>query len=68
MDAQILRLPDVKNKTGLSRSGIYQLIASDKFPRQIKLGPRSSGWLESEINAWITERVAARDNEFANGA
>ena len=29
-----------------------------KFPKPIKLGPRASGWLESEINAWISERIA----------
>ncbi len=55
-----LRLPAVKACTGLSRSTIYAYIAQGHFPKQIPLGPRSSGWLASEINAWIEERLKAR--------
>jgi prophage regulatory protein len=42
----------------LARSSIYQRLAEGTFPRQIHLGPRSVGWLEHEVNAWIAERVA----------
>lgn len=61
MGVSILRLPEVKKQTGLSRSGIYQLIALGTFPKQIKLGVRSSGWVESEIQQWIDDRIAARN-------
>ncbi len=61
MGSYILRLPQVKHKIGLSRSAIYQLISLGEFPKQIKLGERSSGWLDSEINQWITQRIAKRD-------
>ncbi len=54
----VLRLPDVKLQTGLSRSAIYQRIANHKFPRQINLGGRAVGWLESDIQNWIKERLA----------
>jgi prophage regulatory protein len=54
---QILRLPLVKTRTGLSRSTLYKQIADGKFPKPIRLGPRAVGWLESEIQAWIKERV-----------
>ena len=55
----ILRLPDVKVQTGLSRSSIYQQIAENKFPRQISLGGgRAVGWLESDIQNWIKQRLA----------
>ena len=62
MSAVILRLPEVKKTTGLSRSGIYQLIALGAFPKQIKLGVRSSGWIESEVLEWIDEKIADRDS------
>ena len=57
MSQTILRLPTVKSRTGLSRSSIYLKISQKAFPRQIKIGLRQVGWLESEINFWIEERI-----------
>ncbi len=57
---RFLRLPDVKNRTGLSRSSIYAKVKQGIFPKYINLGPRSVGWLESEINEWIFARLQAR--------
>ena len=54
---RILRLADVKNRTGLSRSTIYLNIDNGTFPRHISLGTRCVGWLESEIDAWIVARI-----------
>ena len=59
MNNTILRLPEVKAKTGLSRSTIYLKISENSFPSSISLGARSVGWLESDIDSWITERVEA---------
>ena len=56
---RILRLPDVKNRTGLSRSTIYALVKNGHFPKYISLGVRSVGWLESEVEAWIEARINA---------
>ena len=53
----ILRLPSVKAVTGLSRSTIYSRIAEGRFPAPIALGGRAIGWLESEIQRWIEERI-----------
>lgn len=58
----ILRLPAVKARTGLSRSSLYQRIRNGNFPRPVKLGPRASGWLESEVDAWIDARVKCSRN------
>jgi prophage regulatory protein len=55
----VLRLPDVKEKTGLSRSAIYQRIADGHFPKQINLGGgRAVGWLASDIEAWVKQCLA----------
>lgn len=60
MAYSILRLPQVKTKTGLSRSAIYFRIADGTFPKQIDLGGgRAVGWLESDIENWIKQRLAA---------
>jgi prophage regulatory protein len=54
---RILRLADVKGRTGLSRSTIYLNINQGTFPKHISLGARCVGWLESEIDAWIAARI-----------
>jgi prophage regulatory protein len=59
MATNILRLPTVKARTGLSRSTIYLRISEGRFPRPVSLGSRAVGWIESEINTWLAERIAA---------
>ncbi len=61
MAHRVLRLPDVKARTGLSRSTIYLRVSNGEFPQPVSLGGRSVGWLEHEIDEWITSQVAARD-------
>ncbi|HBD7469434.1 TPA: helix-turn-helix transcriptional regulator [Legionella pneumophila] len=59
MVTNILRLPTVKVRTGLSRSTIYLRISKGDFPTPISLGGRAVGWLESEINDWISRQIEA---------
>ena len=54
---KLLRLPEVKASTGLSKSSIYARIAEGTFPRQIPLGPRLVVWVEADIQNWINEQV-----------
>jgi prophage regulatory protein len=56
---RFLRLREVLVRTGLTRSMAYALLKDGHFPRSINLGPRAVGWLESEIDSWIAERVQA---------
>lgn len=59
----ILKLQKVIEITRLSRASVYDLISQRKFPKQIKLSVRASGWLESEVNEWIDDRIAERDGK-----
>lgn len=60
MSCKILRLREVKEIAGLSRSTIYLEIAKGKFPKQIQLtGARSVGWHESAIIQWVESRQQA---------
>ncbi len=59
MTNSILRLPAVKTRTGLSRSTIYLRISKNEFPAPISLGGRAVGWVESDINNWLTEKIEA---------
>ena len=56
---KLLRLPEVKVTTGLSKSSIYARISEGTFPKQIPLGPRLVVWVEADIQNWITEQVSA---------
>jgi prophage regulatory protein len=57
MTTALLRLPAVRQRTGLSRSEIYRRMALREFPAKVNLGPRAVGWAEDEITAWIEERI-----------
>ena len=59
----VLRLPTVRQRTGLGRSTIYSRIALGKFPRPIRLSERCVGWLENDIEAWLSERMTEARNE-----
>ena len=61
MEQHILRLPTVKAIKGLSRSTIYLRMSEGSFPRQVNLGSRAVGWLASEIDHWIEEKLASRN-------
>ena len=66
----ILRRREVEARTGLGCSTIYDAIKAGKFPAPIQLGPKSVGWVESEINAWLFARITSRDNacKLKNGS
>lgn len=53
----ILKIKEVKNRTTFSRSTLYLKMKEGTFPKQISLGARSVGWLESDINNWISSRI-----------
>jgi prophage regulatory protein len=58
---RILKRPVTELKCGLSKTSLYDKIQKGKFPKPVKLGPKSVGWIETELDAWIAERVAQRD-------
>lgn len=61
----ILRRRQVEARTSLSRSAIYDRLDANSprydptFPKQVKLGSSSVGWLESEIENWLAARTRA---------
>jgi prophage regulatory protein len=60
MAHKILRLPAVKAITGKSRTGIYNDMNRKLFPQAISIGERAVGWVESEIQRWLEERMEKR--------
>ncbi len=56
MSNKVLRREAVQERTGLSRSLLYELMSRGEFPPPIQLGPRAVGWYESDIEAWFKSR------------
>ena len=61
LQERLIKLGEVKQETGLSRSSIYRLVKNGDFPKPVKLGERASAWLESEVDQWIVDRIERRD-------
>ncbi|MEX5879608.1 helix-turn-helix transcriptional regulator [Proteus vulgaris] len=57
MEYKLLRLDEVLDRTGYSKSWTYKLIDKGEFPKQVKIGSRSVAFIESEINEWIEQRI-----------
>lgn len=54
---RVIRRPEVEARTGLSRSTIYLRVSEGTFPAPVSLGARAVGWIESEIENWLTGQI-----------
>lgn len=62
----LLSAEDLKAKgIRLSKSQRYNLIRQGLFPKPIKIGSRSVAWPETEIEAWLQQRIGERDRGAA---
>lgn len=61
MNNQIIKLSAVIKLSALSSATIYRLIKKGEFPKQLKLSERSSGWLLSEVEQWLDDKISTRD-------
>ncbi len=57
LEDQFVDMAFITRLTGLTDKWFYKLIKDGEFPKPIKLG-RSSRWLQSEVEAWLQERIA----------
>ena len=60
---KVIKLKEVKKLTTLSTASIYRQIKDKSFPKQIKLGERSSAWFYEEIMQWLEDKRFERDGE-----
>jgi prophage regulatory protein len=52
----------------LSKCQLWRLEREGKFPARVHVSARSIAWPTTEIDAYIAERTAAREKEFAERA
>jgi prophage regulatory protein len=65
MPMRVMRLKEVLDTTGLSRSTVYKYIADGDFPKPVTLGERCVGWVESEVFEWLLARIEERDTAIS---
>lgn len=64
---RVIKIDEVEVIVGIKRSSIYNKLNprspyfDEGFPRSIKLGASSVGWLEHEVTEWVMEKAAGRD-------
>jgi prophage regulatory protein len=56
-----IRLPEVRQRVGMSKSQIYKLISQDQFPKPVKVSRRISCWVAAEVDSWIKNKIQTRD-------
>ena len=61
MGDRFISMSEVLDRICLSKTHLYRKINAGHFPRPVPLGPQKVAFLESEIEAWISERLQARD-------
>ncbi|HBR4207704.1 TPA: AlpA family transcriptional regulator [Klebsiella pneumoniae] len=63
---RILKIQEVLHRCSISRSSLYRLISKGHFPSQLRLSPegRSVGWLEEDIEGWISSRKSINDGKL----
>lgn len=61
---RFIRISDVIDLTGLSRSYIYDLSKRGLFPQSVSLVPGGSAraWVLSEVLNWQEDRITEREN------
>lgn len=56
---RVIRRAELLRITGVSAASVYRWVASGTFPAPRRLGPNATGWLESEVVAWLQSREPA---------
>ncbi len=59
---RLLKLDEVMNMTGLSKSSVYHQMNKGTFPRPINIGVKSVAWLETDIQLWIKNKIELRNS------
>ena len=63
MKRTILRMPDVKRESGLSRSTLYLRITQGLWTKPVALGLRAVGWPNDEVAALNAARIAGKTED-----
>lgn len=62
---RLIRRKEVQTKTGLCASSIYALMKKGDFPQSLQISIRCVAWIESEVDQWISDRIASHKATIA---
>lgn len=60
-----IRIGSVCDRTGQSRSSVYRGVKNNTFPQPVSIGENSIAWVEDEVDGWVLDRIAKRDQALA---
>ena len=63
---RLIRLPEVKRRTGLSRTTIWREMRKGKFPKSVATSVGTRSWVEGEVEDWAAALIAARAASLKN--
>ena len=63
MAKNLIRRREVEARIGLACSTIYAMMADSKFPHPIKIGRRAVGWIEEDINNWLSNKITQQSEQ-----
>ncbi|HEV3109014.1 MAG TPA: AlpA family phage regulatory protein [Candidatus Binataceae bacterium] len=50
----ILKAPEVERRTGRSRVWLWRHARDGSFPKPVQLSSRTIGWVESQVEEWLS--------------
>jgi len=56
----LLRIADVRQRTGMSTATVYRREAAGTFPPRRQIGPKMVAWYESDIGDWVADPTGYR--------
>lgn len=62
---RLIRRKEVQDKTGLGASSIYAMMQQGTFPKAVNISERRVAWIESDVDQWISERIASHKAAIA---
>lgn len=60
---RLLRVDAVLDRIGIGRRTFHELVRAGSFPAPVNPTPRTTAWLESEVESWIASKIEARDRK-----
>lgn len=57
---RLLRFPEVRRRTGLSRSTVWRLERKGEFPAHCRISAGAVGWVEGELQEWLHKKLTSR--------
>lgn len=52
---------EVEDRVGLNQRTIQRLVKTESFPQPVQMPGRTIAFVEAELEAWMQERIEARD-------